>query len=108
MRSDYFIVVMFAVVQGAWGVVSAHLTEMSPDTVRGLYPGVTYQLGNLLPAFNLPIQQRLAESHGYPFALATTIVPVLITVAVLSALGKDATGIAFGTGHGAYPPNEAG
>jgi MFS transporter, SHS family, lactate transporter len=42
---------------------------------------VTYQLGNLLAAFNVPIQERLAESHGYPFALAATIVPVLIAVA---------------------------
>lgn len=78
-------------VQGAWGVIPAHLTEMSPDAIRGVYPGVTYQLGNLLAAFNLPIQERLAESHGYPFALAATIVPVLLVVAVLTAIGKDAT-----------------
>lgn len=84
-------------VQGAWGVIPAHLTEMSPDAIRGVYPGVTYQLGNLLAAFNLPIQERLAESHGYPFALAATIVPVLLVVAVLTAIGKDATGIRFGT-----------
>lgn len=77
-------------VQGAWGVIPAHLTEMSPDAIRGVYPGVTYQLGNLLAAFNLPIQERLAESHGYPFALAATIVPVLLVVAVLTAIGKDA------------------
>lgn len=83
-------------VQGAWGVIPAHLTEMSPDAIRGVYPGVTYQLGNLLAAFNLPIQERLAESHGYPFALAATIVPVLLVVAVLTAIGKDATGIRFG------------
>ena len=72
------------VVQGAWGVIPAHLTEMSPDAIRGFYPGVTYQLGNLLAAFNLPIQEHLAESHGYPFALAATIVPVLIAVIVLT------------------------
>lgn len=87
---------MFAVVQGAWGVIPAHLSEMSPDAVRGFYPGVTYQLGNLLPAFNLPIQEHLASSHGYPFALAATIGPVLIVVAILSLLGRDATGIRFG------------
>ena len=57
-------------VQGAWGVIPAHLTEMSPDAIRGFYPGVTYQLGNLIAAFNLPIQERLAEARGYPFALA--------------------------------------
>ncbi len=89
-------------VQGAWGVIPAHLTEMSPDAIRGVYPGVAYQLGNLLAAFNLPIQERLAESHGYPFALAATIVPVLLVVAVLTAIGKDATGIRFGTTETAF------
>jgi SHS family lactate transporter-like MFS transporter len=84
-------------VQGAWGVIPAHLTELSPDAIRGFYPGVTYQLGNLLAAFNLPIQERLAQSHGYPFALAATVVPVLIAVTVLTLIGKEATGIRFGT-----------
>lgn len=97
---------MQLVVQGAWGVIPAHLTEMSPDAIRGFYPGVTYQLGNLLAAFNLPIQERLAAAHGYPFALAATIVPVLIVVALLTAIGKDATGIRFGTSKAALsrPP----
>jgi SHS family lactate transporter-like MFS transporter len=87
---------MLAFVQGAWGVMPAHLTEMSPDAIRGFYPGVTYQLGNLLAAFNLPIQEHLAASHGYPFALAATVVPALAAVALLTSLGKDATGIHFG------------
>ncbi|MEZ0352569.1 MFS transporter [Mycobacterium sp. pR1184] len=94
-------------VQGAWGVIPAHLTEMSPDAIRGLYPGVTYQLGNLLAAFNLPIQERLAETHGYPFALAATIVPVLCAVAFLTFIGKDATGLRFGTAETAFLPTEA-
>ncbi|BBX96572.1 MFS transporter [Mycobacterium lacus] len=93
-------------VQGAWGVIPAHLTEMSPDAIRGFYPGVTYQLGNLLAAFNLPIQERLAETHGYSFALTATIVPVLIAVAVLTLIGKDATGIRFGTAESAFLPTE--
>lgn len=93
-------------VQGAWGVIPAHLTEMSPDAIRGFYPGVTYQLGNLLAAFNLPIQEQLAESHGYPFALAATIVPVLIAVAVLTLIGKDATGIRFGTTESSFLATE--
>jgi SHS family lactate transporter-like MFS transporter len=69
---------------------------MSPDTIRGFYPGVTYQLGNLLAAFNLPIQEHLAATRGYPFALAATIVPVLLAVIVLSLVGKEARGIEFG------------
>jgi len=90
-------------VQGAWGVIPAHLTELSPDTIRGFYPGVTYQLGNCLAAFNLPIQESLASSHGYPFALTATIVPVLIAVAVLTLLGKEARGIEFGRRLGTTP-----
>jgi SHS family lactate transporter-like MFS transporter len=84
-------------VQGAWGVIPAHLTELSPDEIRGFYPGVTYQLGNLLAALNLPIQEALASSHGYPFALTWTIIPVLLAVIVLTAAGKEAKGVRFGT-----------
>ena len=94
---------MQLMVQGAWGVIPAHLTELSPDSIRGFYPGVTYQLGNLLASLNLPIQERLAESHGYPFALTVTIVPVLIVVAFLTLIGKEARGIRFGTGKSALP-----
>ncbi len=87
---------MQVLVQGAWGVIPAHLTEMSPDAIRGFYPGVTYQLGNVFAALNLPIQEHLAASHGYPFALAVTIVPVLLIVIVVVLLGKEAKGIEFG------------
>ena len=87
---------MQVAVQGAWGVIPAHLTEMSPDAIRGFYPGVTYQLGNCLAAFNLPIQQALAKSHGYPFALAVTIIPVLLAVAVLTFFGREAKDVQFG------------
>ena len=83
-------------VQGAWGVIPAHLTELSPDEIRGFYPGVTYQLGNCLAAFNLPIQERLAASHSYEFALTVTIVPVLVAVIVLAGIGKEARGVRFG------------
>ena len=78
-------------------MIPAHLTELSPDEIRGFYPGVTYQLGNCLAAFNLPIQQALAARHGYPFALAATIVPVFVAVAVLTALGGEARHVRFGT-----------
>jgi SHS family lactate transporter-like MFS transporter len=88
---------MQVAVQGAWGVIPAHLTEMSPDAIRGFYPGVTYQLGNCLAAFNLPIQQALAASHGYPFALTVTVAPVLVVMILLTFFGKEAKGVEFGT-----------
>jgi SHS family lactate transporter-like MFS transporter len=90
-------------VQGAWGVIPAHLTELSPDAIRGFYPGVTYQLGNLIAALNLPIQEAIAKHHGYPSALAWTVVPALTLVIVLSAVGKEAKGIRFGS-TGPQPP----
>jgi len=89
-------VLMQFLVQGAWGVVPAHLTEMSPDAIRGFYPGVTYQIGNLFAALNLPIQQHLATAHGYPFALAVTVGPALLAVVIVTALGREAKGAAFG------------
>ncbi len=87
---------MQVMVQGAWGVIPAHLTEMSPDAIRGFYPGVTYQLGNVFAALNLPLQEHIAASHGYPFALAVTIIPVLLVVIVVVLLGKEAKGVEFG------------
>jgi SHS family lactate transporter-like MFS transporter len=69
---------------------------MSPDAGGGFYPGVTYQLGNVFAAANLPLQEHLAETHGYPFALAVTIIPVLLVVATVVLLGKEAKGVEFG------------
>jgi SHS family lactate transporter-like MFS transporter len=98
---------MMFLVQGAWGVVPAHLTEMSPDAIRGFYPGVTYQIGNLLAALNLPLQQRLAAGHGYPFALAWTLGPALVAVVVATALGTEAKGAVFGASPGLDPDTAA-
>jgi SHS family lactate transporter-like MFS transporter len=84
-------------VQGAWGVIPAHLSELSPDEVRGFYPGVTYQLGNVLAAVNLPLQTWIASKHGGGTALAVVIVPVLVLTAVLTAIGSEARGIRFGS-----------
>lgn len=87
---------MLVMVQGAWGVIPAHLTELSPDAIRGSYPGLTYQVGNLFAALNLPIQAALAEHHGYSFALAATMIPVLVAVIVLAAIGPEGKGVCFG------------
>ena len=84
-------------VQGAWGVIPAHLSELSPDEVRGFYPGVTYQLGNLLAALNLPIQTSLADSHSGGFALAAVIVPTLLIVILLTAVGSERHSADFGS-----------
>ncbi len=51
-------------VQGAWGVVPAHLNELSPPAVRATFPGFAYQLGNFLSSRNAVIQAKLVE-HRY-------------------------------------------
>ncbi len=81
--------------QGAWGAIPAHLNEMSPNAIRGFYPGVTYQLGNLIAAFNLPIQQLLATRYGYPLAMTITVSGAALTVILLTLFGRQAKGIDF-------------
>jgi SHS family lactate transporter-like MFS transporter len=95
---------MQVAVQGAWGIVPAHLNELSPEEVRGTFPGFTYQLGNLLASGNATLQAWIAQSYGGDYALALTIVAavVAIAVAVLAWLGVEARGVKFaGTPHAA-------
>jgi SHS family lactate transporter-like MFS transporter len=82
-------------VQGAWGVIPAHLNELSPPAVRGTFPGFAYQLGNLLSSRNVVLQARLAEQRfGGMFApvLAWTILIVAILVAVITGSGREHKG----------------
>ena len=85
-------------VQGAWGVIPVHLNELSPDSVRGTFPGFTYQLGNLFASKNGTIQTSLAVSLGnnYGLALGITAVIVASAVAIVTALGPEALGVKFG------------
>ncbi|WP_062222398.1 MFS transporter, partial [Aureimonas sp. D3] len=78
-------------VQGAWGVVPAHLNEISPPDVRGTFPGTAYQIGNLLASGNATIQISLAEHWGgnYALALLSTILVVAVAVALLAGFGVE-------------------
>src|SRR6201984_1086123 len=82
-------------VQGAWGVIPAHLNELSPPAVRATFPGFAYQLGNLLSSRNSVIQAKVAEQHyGGNFApvLAWTVLIVAILVAIVTVSGREAKG----------------
>ena len=85
-------------VQGAWGVVPAHLNELSPEGARGAFPGFAYQLGNLFAAANAVIQARIAESHhdNYGLALAVVCGVVAVLVALFVGFGPEAKGRVFG------------
>jgi SHS family lactate transporter-like MFS transporter len=89
--------VMQVMVQGAWGIVPVHLNEMSPPEVRGTFPGLTYQLGNLVISQAAPLQVALAMDHGgdYRFALATVAAAVAVAIVVVVSLGKEKKGVAF-------------
>ena len=85
-------------VQGAWGVIPAHLNELSPASMRGTFPGFAYQLGNLFASMNLTLQASIAESTGgdYRFALAAVAGTVAVVIAIVAALGREAKGVALG------------
>src|SRR5207237_142830 len=57
-------------VQGAWGIIPVHLNEMVPDSVRGLMPGLAYQLGILIASPVNSIQHALRDRVGSSWALA--------------------------------------
>jgi SHS family lactate transporter-like MFS transporter len=81
-------------VQGAWGVVPAYLTELAPGPVRATFPGLAYQLGNLLASRNAVIQAKMAERYGsYGVVLAATVVVVAVYLMVVTALGRESKGI---------------
>jgi len=83
-------------VQGAWGIVPAHLSELSPDSVRGFLPGFAYQCGVLL-ASSVPYGEAiLAEHTSYANAMALTAFTVFTLAAIVVALGRERRGIEFG------------
>jgi SHS family lactate transporter-like MFS transporter len=79
-------------VQGAWGVVPAHLNELSPPEARGTFPGTVYQLGNFIASYNAVLQAKIAESHGnnYSLALSGVAIAAALAVMVLAFLGREA------------------
>ena len=87
-------------VQGAWGIVPAHLNELSPPGVRGTFPGFAYQTGNLLASVNATLQASIAEANGgnYAFALALVAAIVAVVLACLAGFGIEARGVKFAGG----------
>jgi SHS family lactate transporter-like MFS transporter len=78
-------------VQGAWGVIPAHLNELSPAEARGMFPGFAYQIGNLFASGNAPLQAWLAVKFGGNFGLALALVlaAAALAIVVITALGPE-------------------
>jgi MFS transporter, SHS family, lactate transporter len=87
-------------VQGAWGIIPAHLSELSPDSVRGFLPGFAYQCGVLLAGPVAYMEAALAEHTSYANAMALTALLVFTLAAIVVALGRERKGIQFGSTSG--------
>jgi SHS family lactate transporter-like MFS transporter len=85
-------------VGGAWGVVPAHLNELSPASARGTFPGTVYQLGNLIASVNAVLQAGIAERMGgnYSIALASVAVCAALAIVTLLKFGPEAHGVEMG------------
>jgi SHS family lactate transporter-like MFS transporter len=82
-------------VQGAWGVVPAHLNELSPGPLRGFFPGFAYQLGVLCSSGITYIEALLGEHMTYASAMGILAAAASGTAAVIIWLGPEARGISF-------------
>jgi MFS family permease len=93
-------------VQGAWGIIPIHLNELSPPAFRSSFPGLTYQLGNMISSPSTQIVNAIAEKHfvhdaggkyvkayGPVMGVATAIIAVGIACTV--AVGPEKRGRKF-------------
>lgn len=82
-------------VQGAFGVIPVHLNELSPDSVRGLFPGLVYQLGVLLASPATAVEFMLRDRFGYPWALTMFEAGTIVLMIVIFWLGPEARNRSF-------------
>ena len=84
-------------VQGAWGIIPAHINELSPDQVRGFLPGFSYQCGNLIAAMIPTMQALLAEDFPYDGVMAWSAAIIFVGAIAITAVGPERRGHVFGT-----------
>jgi len=82
-------VLMQFMVQGAWGVIPAHLAEMSPNSLRSSMPGLGYQFGILFAAGVPSLETKLASQYGYPHVMAAVMATVLCAAVGMTLLGSE-------------------
>ncbi len=82
-------------VQGAWGVIPAHLTELSPNEIRGFLPGFSYQCGVLIAGTVGALEATFAEHMSYATAMAVTAATLFAATAIIAALGRERKGLDF-------------
>jgi SHS family lactate transporter-like MFS transporter len=83
-------------VQGAWGVIPAHLAELSPDSVRALLPGLAYQSAGFMTSFVGSVQAMYAAHTSYSMAMGVTAISVFTVATFMTWLGRERHGQRFG------------
>ena len=83
-------------VQGAWGVIPAHLSELSPNSIRGFLPGFAYQCGVLLSGSVAVVEATLAEHMSYSSTMAITAGVVFAGASIVMSLGRENRAHVFG------------
>ena len=84
-------------VQGAWGVIPAHLAELSPDSVRALLPGFAYQSAGVIASSVVYIEAVYAQKTSYATAMALTAISVFVLASVMALVGRERHGQRFGS-----------
>ncbi|WBO22710.1 MFS transporter [Sphingomonas abietis] len=79
-------------VQGAWGVVPAHINELAPDGARGMFPGFAYQAGNFIASINATWQASLARQSSYSHAMALVCGVTAVVLVVWTFIGPERKG----------------
>jgi MFS transporter, SHS family, lactate transporter len=83
-------------VQGVWGVIPAHINELSPDRMRGFLPGFAYQVGVLIAATAPYIEASLVHRFTYAQVLGTVAAIVMAVAMIVIASGPEAHRVEFG------------
>jgi SHS family lactate transporter-like MFS transporter len=82
-------------VQGAWGVIPAHINELSPGHLRGFFPGFAYQLG-VLGASSIPyLESALGERFTYRQSMGGLVAVVFVGAILVTYVGAEAKGVSF-------------
>ncbi len=82
-------------VQGAWGVIPAHINELSPHSLRGFFPGFAYQLGVMFAASIPFVESALGEVFTYRQAMGLLMTFVFVVAVVVIWRGPEARGVSF-------------
>jgi SHS family lactate transporter-like MFS transporter len=82
-------------VQGAWGVIPAHINELAPAAARGFFPGFAYQLGVMFASSIPYIESALGEVFSYKQAMGGLMALVFVGAVLVIWRGPEARGISF-------------